>query len=101
MPDPLSETVAGELVALLTNETPPENVPVLAGEKFSVKVWLAEGANVNGKATPLRLNPVPVKLADETVTLEFPVFVISTASFAEDPTSTDPKETELGEAVSK
>lgn len=98
VPDPLSATVAGEFVALLTKATLPEAAPLLAGENFTLAFWLAPAASVNGNVTPLTLNPEPVRLAEETVTAEFPVFFKLTGLLAEEPTSTDPKETEVGEA---
>ncbi len=98
VPEPLSVTVAGEFVALLTNETLPEAVPLLEGAKVKLAFLLAAAARVNGKVSPLRPNPEPVKLADETVTAELPVLLSVTDWLAEPPTSTDPNETEVGEA---
>ncbi len=88
-------------MALLRNETLPDNVLVLDGEKVTVALWLADGANVNGNTNPVRLNAAPVRLAEETVTFELPVFVNVTELWADDPTGTDPKEREVGEALSK
>jgi len=98
VPAPLSATVAGEFVALLTNETLPEAVPLLEGAKVKLAFWLAAADRVNGKARPLRLNPEPVKLAEETVTAELPVLLSFTAWLADAPTRTDPNATEVGEA---
>ena len=98
VPEPLSATVAGEFVALLTNETLPEAVPLLDGAKVKLAFLLAAAARVNGKVRPLTPNPEPVKLADETVTAELPVLLSVTAWLPAPPTSTDPNETEVGEA---
>ena len=59
VPEPLSATVAGEFVALLTNETLPEAVPLLEGAKVKLPFLLAAAASVNGKVIPLRPNPEP------------------------------------------
>ena len=98
VPEPLSATVAGEFVALLTNETLPEAVPLLEGAKVKLAFWLAAAARVNGKVSPVTPNPEPVKLAEETVTAELPVLLSFTAWLPDAPTSTDPNETEVGEA---
>jgi hypothetical protein len=100
VPEPLSATVAGELLALLTNDTVSDAAPLLAGANTTFAVLLAPAASVNGKVTPLTLNPDPdpSMLADETVTAELPVLLSVTAWLADPPTSTDPNATEVGEA---
>ena len=99
VPEPLSATVAGEFVALLTNETLPAALPLADGAKLTLPVWLAPAVKVNGKVNPLTLNPEPVDgLAEETVTEELPVLDSLTALLADDPTSTEPNATEVGEA---
>lgn len=98
VPEPLSVTVVGELVALLTNETVPLAVPLLNGAKVTVTVWLEPAANVNGKLSPLRLKPDPIRLAEETVTAELPVLLSVTALLAELPTTTEPYDSDVGEA---
>ena len=72
-PVPERETVAGELVALLTTERLPVTVPVVVGAKATLTVVVWPAARVRGSESPLRVNPVPVKLACETVTLAVPV----------------------------
>jgi len=99
VPEPLSATVVGEFVALLTNETLPEAAPLLDGAKAKLAFLLAAAASVNGKVTSLRPNPEPVKLAEETVAAELPVLLSVTVWLADPPTSTDPNETEVGEAA--
>lgn len=98
VPEPLSATVAGEFVALLTNETLPEAVPLLEGAKVKLALLLAAAASVNGKVSPVTPNPEPVKLAEETVTDELPVLLRFTVWLPDCPTTTDPNETEVGEA---
>jgi hypothetical protein len=98
VPEPLSVAVAGELVALLTNETLPEAVPLLEGAKVNVALLLPAAATVNGKVSPVTPNPEPVKLAEETVTDELPVLLRFTVWLPDCPTSTDPNEIEVGEA---
>jgi hypothetical protein len=49
--------------------------PVDAGAKATVKVVLCPAANVFGVLNPLKLNPVPLTVAWEMVTLVPPVFV--------------------------
>lgn len=97
-PEPLSVTEAGELVALLTKATLPEAVPLLVGANFTLAFWLAPAARVNGKVTPLTLNPEPVMLAEETVTVELPVLLTVIAFVEELPTVTEPKLIEVGDA---
>lgn len=72
-PVPDSDTVAGEFVALLTNETDPENGPLIAGANLIVTVLVAPAAIVAGKVNPVVLNTPPVKFAAETVTDPVPV----------------------------
>jgi hypothetical protein len=97
-PEPLSATVKGELLALLTNETLPVAVPLLEGAKVRLAVWLAAAARVNGKVSPVIVNPAPVRLADETVAAELPVFLNVSTWLADPTTGTDPNEIEVGEA---
>jgi hypothetical protein len=72
-PVPDSDTVAGEFVALLTNETDPENGPLIAGAKLIATVLVAPAAIVTGSVRPVALNTPPVKLAAESVTDPLPV----------------------------
>ena len=62
-PVPDRATVAGELVALLTTEMLPVALPVAVGANVAEKVAVWPAVRVRGKERPLRLNPVPVKLA--------------------------------------
>ncbi len=74
-PVPESETTAGELVAVLTTETLPEALPAEVGAKLAVKLVLWPAVSVRGSESPLMLNPAPVTVACETVTLPVPVLV--------------------------
>src|SRR5215471_14826932 len=62
-PVPERETVAGELVALLTTERLPVTLPVVEGVKVTLKVAVWPAVKVNGNESPLKLNPVPLTLA--------------------------------------
>jgi len=62
-PVPESETVAGELVALLTTERLPVALPATVGAKVTVNVALWPAATVRGRERPLTLKPVPLTLA--------------------------------------
>jgi hypothetical protein len=100
VPDPLSATVAGELVELLTKDRLPVAAPLLEGANPIFAVLLLLAATVNGNETPLSPKPEPVKLAEKTVTAELPVLVSVTRLLAEPPTTTDPNEIEDGEVDS-
>ena len=77
-PLPLSEIVAGELVALLTTLRLPVTLTAEAGAKltFSARLWPA--GRVMAPVKPLTPNPVPVVLTCEMLTLPVPVFVSET-----------------------
>jgi hypothetical protein len=79
-PVPLSEIFAGEFVALLLIVTVPVMLPATVGANttFSTADWL--GANTTLGLIPLVLNPAPITLTPEIVTLEFPVLVTVTPS---------------------
>ena len=74
-PVPESETVAGELVALLAIEMPPVTWPVAVGANVALKVALWPTVKVIGKARPVTLKPAPVTVACETMTLPVPVLL--------------------------
>jgi hypothetical protein len=54
------EMVEGELLALLTTEMLPVDVPVTAGEKMTEKETFCPAASVRGKAMLLSVKPAPV-----------------------------------------
>jgi hypothetical protein len=93
-PVPESETVAGELVALLTIARLPVALPATVGAKVTVNVALWPAATVRGRESPIMLGPgvgeggclcgserppvlkpVPVTVSPETTTLALPVLV--------------------------
>ena len=55
--------------------TLPLAAPLVFGEKSTVNDALWPAFNVNGKVSPLRLNPVPLAVAAEMVRLDPPEFV--------------------------
>jgi len=90
-PVPLSEIVAGELVALLTTLRLPVAFPALAGAKLAVSVRLWPVARVVAPEKPLTVNPAPLRATCETRTLPVPVFVSTIVCEAELPTGVLPK----------
>ena len=95
-PVPLSGIAVGEVGALLTSiRLPAELVPEV-GVKFTVKAVDFPGANVSGKARPLRLNPVPGPANCVTLRLAPPTFVRVTVCELVWPTVTVPKLTAPG-----
>lgn len=89
MPD--AETEFGVLLALLLIDTFPVTLPVAFGENITFKVadWPAA---IVAPLTPLpALNPVPLTLTPDTVTLAFPVFFTATPMVFELPTTWLPK----------
>lgn len=57
----------------------PLAAPAAVGAKMALKVALCPALMVAGRLGPVKLNPVPVADALDTVTLEPPVFVTVTA----------------------
>jgi hypothetical protein len=55
--------------------TLPLAEPLVVGEKSTVKEVLWPAFNVKGKASPLKLKPLPVAVAAEIVRLDPPVLV--------------------------
>ena len=77
-PWPLSEIVAGELVALLTTLRLPVTLLAVAGAKLTISARLWPAARVMAPVKPLTPNPAPVMVACEMLTLPAPVFVSET-----------------------
>ena len=75
MPVPESETVKVELEALDTTVMPPFALAADCGVNTALKGTLAPGLRTNGTLSPLMLNPAPVAVACEIVTLDPPVFM--------------------------
>jgi hypothetical protein len=73
-PVPDNDTDTGELVALLVMEMLPVSLAAALGsnETLNVAVWF--GLSVAPETTPDALNPVPVTLTLEMVTLDLPLF---------------------------
>ncbi len=60
---------------MLTTERLPEALPATVGVKVALKLVLWPAVRVRGSESPLMLNPAPVPVACETVTLPVPVLV--------------------------
>ena len=90
-PVPLSGIVVGEVGALLTNIRLPEELAPDVGVKLTVKAVDFPGANVSGKARPLRLNPVPGPASCVMLRLAPPALVKVTVCELVWPTDTVPK----------
>ena len=88
---PLSVTVAGEFVALLTTETLPVMLPPTVGAKTTLNVVFWPAVRVTGGISPLVLNPAPVTVACEIVRLALPELVKVTVCVLLVPTRTFPK----------
>ena len=61
-PEPASEIVVGELVALLTTVAVPVRLPDVAGANITLKLVDCPAETAMGSARPLELKPVPVTL---------------------------------------
>src|SRR3989442_1170131 len=83
--------VVGELRALLTSETLPVTLPVLAGAKTTLKAVFCPGARVRGRLSPPTLRPLPETLTCETVTLALPKLDSGNPDTFPVPTPTFPK----------
>jgi hypothetical protein len=99
-PVPLKATVFGEPVALLVIVMAPVALPVDVGANFAVNGEDCPAVKVSGRASPLRLKPVPLAEAAVTVTLAVPGLVRVTVCEPLPPTVTLPKFTLAGEAES-
>lgn len=62
-PFPVSDTVVGVLLALLTIEILPVELPAVVGANFTLKVMLWPAATVSGRESPLILKAAPVTVA--------------------------------------
>jgi len=97
---PESETFKVELEALDTTVMPPLALAADCGANTALKVTLAPGLSTNGTLNPLMLNPAPVAVACEMVTLVPPVFVSESVKVRLLPTWALPKARFAGLAVS-
>ena len=100
VPVPESETFKVELEAFDTTAMPPLRLAADCGANNALKVTLAPGLSVRGTVSPLMLNPVPVAVACEMVTLDPPVFVSESVKVRLLPTWALPKARLAGLAVS-
>ena len=74
-PDPDSDMLVGEFVALLVIVTLPVTLPAAVGAKVTVRATDSPAVSVSVGVTPPVLKPAPDTVTCEIVTLEFPVFV--------------------------
>jgi len=95
-PVPESEILVGELLALLVTEMLPVSVPAPVGAKLVLMLMLIPAFRVNGNEDPVNVNPAPVTVACEIVTLLVPLFLIITVFVLRLPTVTSPKLSEPG-----
>jgi hypothetical protein len=91
VPVPLSETDAGEFVALLITLTLPLNDAADPGVNITFNDAVCPGVNTCPDETPLAVYPEPDMLTLEIVTLPVPPFVNVTGSAELAPTLTLPK----------
>ena len=73
-PVPVRGIAVGEVAKLLTSETLPLTAVVPVGVNCTLKVEEAPAAIFSGKVSPDTLNPVPVGVAAEIVSVALPVF---------------------------
>lgn len=91
VPVPVSDTVVGEFEALLVMVTlEPVTPPVAAGAKVTLKANVCPGVTICPVEMPDALNPAPLILTAEIVTLADPAFVRFTLSTLLRPTLTLP-----------
>lgn len=67
-PVPVIGTPKAEVSCAAVKEAEPDTLPVEVGAKLAVKVALAPGLRLTGKATPPMEKPAPEALAWEIVT---------------------------------
>ncbi len=90
-PVPLTAYCTLLLVALLVNNTYPENSPVLVGANFTEIGMKPPTEMVCGIVNPLTLNPVPCTVSAEITTGAVPLFWMVKEIVLLDPTATEPK----------
>ena len=98
-PVPESATSSVGSTAFESMTTVPVLEPAAAGAKTTLNDVVCPAGRVSGRVSPLKLNPVPLTVALEIVTLEPPVLVSVTATLGLLPIRTFPKSTLLGVAV--
>lgn len=88
---PESAIVFGEPVAVLVTVTVPVSLPAAVGLKITPNVIACPAVKVTGAPAPLNVNPAPLSVTEDTVTLAFPEFVRVTFWVEDDPAFTFPK----------
>jgi len=96
VPVPERETVRVGLDALDEIVTVPLAAPAVVGANFTVNVVLCPAFTVSGVLMPLRVNPIPLIVAVEIVTLDPPVLVTVADRDWFDPSVTFPKLSVVG-----
>ena len=97
VPEPVRDTTVGEFVALLRKEADPLMLPLVCGAKRMLTCWLCPAGIVTGKVGAVTLKPDPLAVAEEIVTAELPVAVMTTFLVALLPTTTLPNDRLFGE----
>jgi hypothetical protein len=100
VPVPLSAIVSGAPGPLFAIEIEPVALPAVVGANCAVNDVLCPAFNVAGVLKPVMLNPVPVVVAELTVTLAEPELVSVIVCVPLLPVATDPKFTLPGFDVS-
>jgi hypothetical protein len=75
VPVPLNAMVSGEFGPSFATDTLPVADPVVVGANFALKLTLCPAVNVVGVVKPEMLKPVPVAVAEFTVTFAEPEFI--------------------------
>lgn len=81
----------GETVAVLVTVTVPVSPPAALGLKITPNVRLCPALRVTGVPAPLRVNPAPLSVICEILTLALPESVTVTLCVDDDPVFTFPK----------
>ena len=82
----------GDPLALLVTVTLPERFPLVEGLKVTPKTSCCPAVSVTGVPALLKLNPVPLSVICEIVTLAFPELVIVMFLVEDEPAFTLPNE---------
>ena len=96
---PLSVTGAACVAALLGRETLPEYEPAVAGANAIETLADWPAVRFSGKVAPPEVNPVPVTVAEFTVSVPVPVLLIVIVFTVEVPVFTLPKSSEAGDTL--
>jgi hypothetical protein len=100
VPVPLNAIVSGEFGPLFVIEIDPVALPAVVGANWAVNDALCPAPSVSGVARPVMLKPVPVVVAEFTVTLAEPELVNVIVCVPLLPVATEPKFTLPGFEVS-